>query len=114
MTKTPGGNKKTVGSIRAKANMPAKAGRRKLYGKNSKRKTKHFGGYDGFSMDYDVKHHPFGVPTGVVRTRGMRDLDAAERADGNLGSDPFKWKRTKAHFLSGVITAKDVQEKSYI
>lgn len=29
MAKTPGGNKKTMGSVRAKAGLPAKAGRRR-------------------------------------------------------------------------------------
>lgn len=55
MSKTPDGNKKTMGSIRAKAGMSAKAGRRKVYGKGSKHKTKHFGEGRGFSMDHDVK-----------------------------------------------------------
>jgi hypothetical protein len=117
MSKTPGGNKKTIGSIRAKAGMPAKAGRRKVYGKGSKHKTKHFGEGRGFSLDHDVKlsvavaHR---APSGKALRDNLRIIHNLEREDHTLGSDPFKWKRIRAHVLSGIVNSGDIKDRHFV
>lgn len=112
MTKTPGGNKKTIGSIRSKAGLPAKAGRRKLYSKGAKRKTKHFGEGRGFIMEHAVKESHF-PPAGVAKINGLRRISELQRNDTSLNSDVYCWERVKAHYIAGIVTSKDIQEKTF-
>lgn len=116
MSKTPGGNKKTMGSIRAKAGMPAKAGRRKVYGKGSKHKTKHFGEGRGFIMDQntstktELAHQP---PSGKVLRDNLRVIHNLERTDTKLDSDPFKWGRIRAHVRAGIVNKADIVARHF-
>lgn len=116
MSKTPGGHKKTIGSIRAKAGMSAKAGRRKVYGKGSKRKTKHFGEGRGFSLDHGVKLSVAAAhrtPGGKVLRDDLQTIHNLEREDHTLGSDPFKWKRIRAHVRSGIVNSGDIKDRHF-
>lgn len=117
MSKTPGGNKKTIGSIRSKAGMPAKAGRRKVYGKGSKHKTKHFGEGRGFSLDHDVKLSVAAAhraPSGKALRDNLQIIHNLEREDHALGSDPFKWKRIRAHVRSGIVNSGDIKDRHFV
>ena len=75
-------------------------------------KTKHFGRGNGFVMEHDVKPQVRSAPMGHLRTSGLQKIDSLQRADTANLSDPFKWPRVRAHFLSGILTMGDLNEKT--
>lgn len=105
-TKIKGSNKRTRGSIRAKAGLPAKAGKRKAYGPGITRKTKDWSALGkGFQMTHDS-------PEIVVTPEMVSDtLEYISGLKFHNTTDMFARDRMVAHAKAGILTKEDLMPR---
>lgn len=102
--------KKSLGSVRAKAGLPAKAGRRKVYGHGSKPKQKTYGLGEGFIMkerqnndeNFHTQEEWSRIRSDAKRlAKDFQAISVIEKTH-KLVSDPFVFNRMRAHAKAGI------------
>ncbi len=90
------------GSQRARLGLPAKAGRRKVYGKGKRKMAKEWGQGNGFMMTKEVKAGSPGMWEDIRRARLVMPARVKEVLDRTI-RNPWDRMQAKAHWHAGIL-----------